>query len=145
MRYTKRFLQVAMAMCLISPLALVMGPTGPSWIPVTGTYGGTFAGTVNRGSVTFEIARQDERRFMGMVTLVAEGTTFSLPFAFDGSQNSDDHGFNGVGDGMAGHLEFHGKLTPLPGGFLLIQASYHFISASGVVDEGTVTASNEPS
>ncbi len=145
MRYTKRFVRLALAVSLILPLCLVMGPTCPTCINVIGTYIGTFAGSMNSGTVVFEIAAEDDRRFMGMVTLVVEGTPFPLPFEFEGTQDaSSSHGFNGTGKGMAGHLEFHGTLTPLPGGFLMVEARYMFMSASGVLDEGTVMATNAP-
>jgi hypothetical protein len=145
MRYTKRFVRIALAVCLILPLCLVMAPTCATCLNVVGTYAGTFAGSMNSGSVVFEIAAEDDRRFMGMVTMVVEGTVFPLPFELEGTQDdSPCHGFNGTGKGMAGHLEFHGDLHPLPGGFLLIEARYKFMSAGGMLDEGTVTATNAP-
>jgi hypothetical protein len=145
MRYMKRFLRMALTVSLILPLCLVMGPNGPNWIKVTGTYVGTFSGTMNSGDVVFEIATQDEKRFMGMVTLVVEGMPFPLPFEFEGTQDdSPRHGFNGVGKGMAGDLEFHGTVEVSEAGFVTIMASYRFKPASGGMDEGTVAASNGP-
>src|SRR5260370_18907440 len=102
MRYTKRFLRIALAVSLILPLCLVMAPTCTTCINVIGTYVGTFASSMNSGSVVFEIAVQDQRRLMGMVTLVVEGTPFPLPFEFEATQNaSTSHGFNDTLKGIA--------------------------------------------
>jgi hypothetical protein len=103
MGYTKRIMRIALAVGLVLPLCLLMAPTGPSWIPVTGTYVGTFTGSLNSGAVVFEIDAQDAKRFGGMVTFVVEGAPFPLPFEFEGAQDDpSSRGFNGVGQGMAG-------------------------------------------